>query len=619
MSDECKSIAHALPPRFFLSPQSRIRTGKYRDALDVDATNDPAHEHMMERLSINVVPIPGESSWVEQAWRKMEAQSGHTVVQPADATANAKKTAAPAAASAGSAKKKRGLDGGEAETMDDHSAAAAAPAAASSSAASELSMGDDPALAANGTSSSSSSSAAPAAAAAADSDSTPVKKGKSESGVASTAAPGQAVSPRLSDHGLEVIVTVYDGLAKSQAAPAASSSSSAVAARAPLRVGDMYEFIGVLSLTPDLKVHLEDVDLSMDGMGAELWSQRRSQALRMHALAAVKIEPGFPFIADPTADAALFATQRQELLPVLPNLRAALVGLLTAVLGGDALAGETLLLFLLQRLHSRGSAVGGRIGKLVLNLVAPAATASNPVGPSQLVQRLTSMLQNLLPRVTQLEINIGALNSQVWQPKKNYEDESLDSNLLHLASPSCLVLDETRLAAGTLSAVGLTNLRVVSKLLSQSQLEYDFQYQSLDFPVEYSGLIVSAGAKSLVHQDGQAGIDVTLRVQASAAALYDQPPAMPAVTAQEWDFFRAYLLMCRSASFDINDALSSSIENHFVALRQLRPSVTNEATLHLLLNLARLYCLSHGESELASNARWNEITHMFEQLHQRAH
>lgn len=475
-------------------------------------------------------------------------------------------------------------------------------------------MGDDPALASN------SSSAAPAAAAAAsaDSESTPVKKGKSDSGAAA-AAPGQTGSSLQSDRGLEVIVTVYDALARSQAAPAASSSSSGVAVRAPLRVGDMYEFIGVLSLTPDLKVHLEDIDQSMEGMGAELWSQRRSQALRMHALAAVKIEPGFPFIADPHADAALFATQRQELLPVLPTVRAALVGLLTAVLGGDALAGEALLLFLLQRLHSRGSAVGGRIGKLVLNLVAPAATASNPAGPSQLVQRLTSVLQSLLPRVTPLEINIGALNAQTWQPKKNYEDESLDSNLLHLASPACLVLDETRLAAGTLSAVGITNLRVLSKLLSQSQLEYDFQYQSLDFPVEYAGIIVSAGAKSLVHQDGQAGIDLTLRLQAPASTLYDQPPVLPAVSAQDLDFFRAYLLMCRSASFDINAAMSSAIENHFVALRQLRPTVTNEATLHLLLNLARLYSISHGESELASTARWNEITHMFEQLQQRTH
>lgn len=60
-----------------------------------------------------------------------------------------------------------------------------------------------------------------------------------------------------------------------------------------------------------------------------------------------------------------------------------------------------------------------------------------------------------------------------------------------------------------------------------------------------------------------------------------------------------------------------TIEDHFVSLRQSRPKETSESTLHLLLNLARLHCLSHLEGELASNERWAEVTALFEKIHQR--
>lgn len=197
----------------------------------------------------------------------------------------------------------------------------------------------------------------------------------------------------------------------------------------------------------------------------------------------------------------------------------------------------------------------------------------------------------------------------------------MDSNLLQLSSPSYLLLDETRLTAGTLSSVGLTNLRVLCKLLGSASLEYDFQYQALDFPVEYAALLLSAGGKTLLSQDGQQAVDVTLKLQPAggAAALYSRSgAAVPTPSVDELNYWRAYLLMARDGPYAIAPHMAKTIEDHFVAMRKARPAATNEATLHLLLNIARLYSLSHGESELGSVDRWNEITNLFERIQQRS-
>jgi hypothetical protein len=194
----------------------------------------------------------------------------------------------------------------------------------------------------------------------------------------------------------------------------------------------------------------------------------------------------------------------------------------------------------------------------------------------------------------------------------DYDDESLDGNLLQLSSPSVLVLDETSLVAGTLNSQGISNLRALSKLLSQSSLEYDFQYQSLDFPVEYASLLLSQGSKSLLAQDGQHAIDISIKLQ-FPSQVHD---IIQSPTSEQLNFWRAYLLLSRVNEFSIAESFSSQVESKYLLLRQQRPKATNEQILHLLLNLARLLCLSYGENTL-NESRWEEVTSLFEQIYQR--
>jgi len=459
------------------------------------------------------------------------------------------------------------------------------------------------------------------------------KKGKTETHAASNAN-GSTAAVMPVDHGLEVMVTVYDHLASSPssaAAAASSSSSSSVSSRrltgSHLRVGTCAEFIGVLSCASDLAASMEFNDV--DGLASEVWGSRRNKAVRMHALLAIHIDPTAPLIADPMRDAALFQTQHTQLTSFMPAIRASLIDYMrTQLFGGDGVASEMFLLFMLQRLHKRATTNGGvpsimpgsNVGKLTLNLIAPRPTGDGNRGPHAFAQRLTRVVESLMPRSTTLPLTIDQLNAKLWQPKKNYETESLDRNLLQLPSPSVLLLDESRLAAGTLNSVGLTNLRVLSKLIQMSVLEYDFEYQSLEFAAEQAICIISNGARTVLSQQGDMGIDLHMRIkhanQEEQNKWYEQclneSDSSAQVSEQQMDYWRAYLLVARNSAFTIDEQIGKSIQEYFVALRKVRPT-SNESTLNLLLNMARLSALSHMESSLSLD-RWQATTRLFEQV-----
>jgi hypothetical protein len=204
----------------------------------------------------------------------------------------------------------------------------------------------------------------------------------------------------------------------------------------------------------------------------------------------------------------------------------------------------------------------------------------------------------------------------------DYDDDSLESGLLQLASPCCLVLDESALSNGVLNETGLVNLRVLSKLLQTHTIDYDFQYQQLTFDVEYAILLMSVGGKSLLQQEGgasQSGIDLELKLAPTAGvdALYAHPQQQAVPTEEEFAAWRMYLSHIRLLSFAIAPSMSACIEDSFVALRASSPASTNESTLHLLLNLARLHSLSHGEKEMNTQMRWKEVMHLFERIQSR--
>lgn len=144
---------------------------------------------------------------------------------------------------------------------------------------------------------------------------------------------------------------------------------------------------------------------------------------------------------------------------------------------------------------------------------------------------------------------------------------------------------------------GILNLQCLGKLVTEQQLDYDFQFHQMSFAVDNPTLAVSLGGRSLVP-----GFPLALRVPVregspmaesdGESADDDQDPEdtfrnpSPALL----NVWRRYLRVAQLQEFTVDDQLSQTATAWFVAQRcegrtgQPRPT---EESLHLVLNLAR--------------------------------
>lgn len=75
--------------------------------------------------------------------------------------------------------------------------------------------------------------------------------------------------------------------------------------------------------------------------------------------------------------------------------------------------------------------------------------------------------------------------------RKDYECNRLTSGILQLSDHTHLVLDETCLTAGQVSASGKQNYSAVCDLVSLQQVTYDFKYYTMDYKTDIPILVLS--------------------------------------------------------------------------------------------------------------------------------
>lgn len=75
--------------------------------------------------------------------------------------------------------------------------------------------------------------------------------------------------------------------------------------------------------------------------------------------------------------------------------------------------------------------------------------------------------------------------------RKDYECNRLTSGILQLSNNTHLVLDETSLTPGTLTATGRENYKALSDLLMFQKLKYDFQFYTIEYETDIPILIFS--------------------------------------------------------------------------------------------------------------------------------
>uniref|UniRef100_A0A8C9T3N9 Mini-chromosome maintenance complex-binding protein n=1 Tax=Scleropages formosus TaxID=113540 RepID=A0A8C9T3N9_SCLFO len=366
------------------------------------------------------------------------------------------------------------------------------------------------------------------------------------------------------------------------------------------KVNDILEVYGILSVDPVLSVISEDKDSSLvDPMDCtESVEEQRvhcppaSLVPRLHMLYAHRLQHNNPLLPP----AASEGQSSSGFLNDVVSVRGELLGYLTHVLLGDALAAEYLILHLISTVYARRDVLP--LGKFTLNL-------SGCPHNSTYTEQLYRVIQQLIPSSFRLGMSLHNMNNLRLVPRKDYTANRLLSGVLQLAPNTSLFLDETQLEQGQLDSTGVRNITALGNLISWQKVDYDFNYHQMEFPCNINVLIASEG-KSLLPCD----CHVRLQPQLAPPNLEQYISTIQvSLSPSLLNKFRIYLSLLRTLDYSISEEVTKAVEDDFVEMRKDDPQSISAEDLHRLLVVARLLSLSVGHTTL-SRDRWMRAKHL---------
>jgi len=370
-----------------------------------------------------------------------------------------------------------------------------------------------------------------------------------------------------------------------------------------LRLCDAVEIVGVLCVNPEV-ANFESSPLG-DSLCRDARDPSTSMVPRLHAILVRQLpfyHPMLPFTSTWLTEARLAnAFQRTFSAPgALAAARNVAVRTLSCALGGDMLAAEYLLMLLVSRSFDKCGEKS--LGSWTLNFT------HWPQGAS--VAGISEAAANLVPRAVCLEVSTQSLEKQRWKPSKDFVANRLVSAQLQLARGTLLILDETKLAEGKLSASGLQALKAIGTVVTDQMLPCDFSSYDVNIPLELFCVSVSSRGRSII-----SGMDVALPISQIASA-DSAVPSQEAYMAGAMDAVRMLLgLVTRSPRpVKFSDEVAHRFSEDFAAIRQTAQIPAE--LCHTWMGLARAYCLTHGEQELSA-ARWSSVLTMEKERLQR--
>lgn len=390
------------------------------------------------------------------------------------------------------------------------------------------------------------------------------------------------------------IVKLYDGHGDGAGgaragAPAAAGGADEEAARG-LRLNDVVEFVGVLSLESDLPNDLDA--LALDALADDPLAHRpRGTAVpRVHCVS-FRRERGRPNALLPPHDAvAERAAAVAAARAAAPALREAALDVLRAALGGDALAAEYALLWALSSVHARVGAPGAltAVGALPLALQAPSAGGAG----GALGEPLAEALGALLPLFKKLTLDVPSLNAAVYAPARDEASNCLCDAALQLPAGTALLADEGALQGGQLGEKGVANVRALAELAARQSVHYDFGVYALPYDADVPVLLLSRGRSIVPPPPEQLSVAVAqLDAAACACGVREALARAEAGAPGGLRGVRAYLTLAADEPAELEPELVEAAQSEFVAARQADPSV-GAHTLHAWCTLARLVARS---------------------------
>ncbi|KAM3606118.1 uncharacterized protein V6R79_010844 [Siganus canaliculatus] len=371
------------------------------------------------------------------------------------------------------------------------------------------------------------------------------------------------------------------------------------------KLNDTLEVFGILSVSPALSALadekdgpsalLDPTDSMETAEEQRVHSPPASLVPRLHVLHTRRLPHNNPLLPSTTLDntSAFFSSTLSE----MASVRAELLTYFTHMLLGDALAAEYLILHLISNVYSRRDVLP--LGKFTLNLSGCPTGTSYP-------HRVYQIIQQLVPSSHYLAMSLQNMNQMRLVPKKDYVANRLVSGALQLARNTSLFLDETQLEQGQLDTTGVRNVTALGNLISWQKVDYDFNYHQMEFPCNINVLIMSEG-RSLLPSDCQ--IHIQSQVSPAHMEEYLSSIHVHSQTSSQLNKFRIYLSMARQLDYSISDEMTKSVEEDFVDMRKDDPQSVSAEDLHRMLVVARLLCLSLGQTTLSRDS-WLRAKHM---------
>ncbi|XP_061601764.1 mini-chromosome maintenance complex-binding protein isoform X2 [Cololabis saira] len=369
------------------------------------------------------------------------------------------------------------------------------------------------------------------------------------------------------------------------------------------KLNDTLEVYGILSVSPALSALGDEKDASSildPGECMETAEEQRvhsppaSLVPRLHMLYAKTLAHNNPLLpCTSLEDGSAFLSST---LSEMASVRAELLSYFTHVLLGDALAAEYLILHLISNVYTRRDVLP--LGKFTLNLSGVPTVCSY-------TERLYQIIQQLVPSSHYLGMSLQKMNQLRLGPKKDYVANRLVSGALQLAANTSLFLDETQLEQGQLDGTGVRNITALGNLISWQKVDYDFNYHQMEFPCNINVLIASE-ARSLLPSDCQLHLEP--QVAPSQVEEYLGGIHVHLQSSSQLNKFRVYLSVARLLDYSISDEITKSVEEDFVDMRKDDPQSVSAEDLHRMLVVARLLCLSLGQTSLSRDG-WMRAKH----------
>jgi len=281
------------------------------------------------------------------------------------------------------------------------------------------------------------------------------------------------------------------------------------------------------------------------------------------------------------------------------NSREKLRNVILALLGGDEMASEYIIFNLLSRVHSRKDPLA--LGNFPINLSNTPISPVKPAPPTnEFVQSFSRFIGTFTERSKNIELSIPFLEKTELIPKKNYDTNEIENSFLQLVDQTYLIINETSMGTGKLSAQGFKNLRTLQNIITSQQISYDFTYQTVDFPTNYPCIILSE-AKSLFKETTE------IKLCPKYASDYG---IFAKVTKEIWRDIVAFLAILTDSRINValDPTVSEKMQLDFVEARRKDQEECEKSgknrqitpgTFHHWICLTRLHAISYGKTEIS--------------------